>query len=96
MRRWAIGAVIAPAVLLAGCGTAIVIPSGAENVIRRVVRSHTGLSISHVTCPSGITAKAGNSFNCHFVAQGQSYVAHMHITKVAGSSVYYQVSATRG
>jgi hypothetical protein len=94
MRRTT-GGVVVLSLALAGCGTAVVIPSGAEHAITRLVRSKTGLPTSHVTCPSGIPAKVGKTFDCHFTAQGQPYVAHMHITKVAGSSVYYQVTTAR-
>ncbi len=73
----------------------MVIPSGAEHAITRLVRSKTGLPTSKVACPSGIQAKVGNTFDCHFIAQGQRYVAHMHITKVAGTSVYYEVTTAR-
>jgi hypothetical protein len=45
---------------------------------------------------SGVHATAGNSFDCHFVAQNQRYTAHMVITKVKGTAVYYQVTAERG
>jgi hypothetical protein len=96
MKRGTTGIVVGLGLLLAGCGTLEVIPSGAEQVISRLVRSHTGLSISHVTCPSGIEAKAGKAFDCHFVAQGQTYVAHMHIRKVVGTAVYYQVTTAPG
>jgi hypothetical protein len=95
MRRRTTGLVIALGLLLTGCGTLIVIPSGAEQVIKRVVFSHTGLTVSHVGCPSGVHAKAGTSFDCHFTAQGQRYTAHMVITKVKGTAVYYQVSTAR-
>jgi Domain of unknown function (DUF4333) len=96
MKRRTTGIVVALGLLLSGCGTLVVIPSGAEQVIKRVVLSHTGITISHISCPSGIHAKAGNSFDCHFTAQGQRYTAHMVITKVKGTAVYYQVTAERG
>ena len=87
---------LALGLLLSGCGTLVVIPSGAEQVIKRVVLSHTGVTISHVSCPSGVHSKVGNSFDCHFIAQGQRYTAHMVITKVKGTSVAYEVTAARG
>jgi Domain of unknown function (DUF4333) len=96
MKRRTTGIVVALGLLLSGCGTLVVIPSGAEQVIKRLVFSHTGLTISNVKCPSGIHAKAGNTFDCHFTAQGQSYVAHMLITRVKGSAVYYRVTTARG
>jgi hypothetical protein len=96
MKRRTAGTVVALGLLLSGCGTLVVIPSGAEQVIKRVVLSHTGVTISHVSCPSGVHAKVGNSFDCHFIAQGQRYTAHMVITKVKGTSVAYEVTAARG
>jgi hypothetical protein len=94
MRRLtAIGAAGA-ALLLAGCGTLVIIPKGAENVIRNVVGQHTGLQATNVHCPSGVHAKAGNTFNCHFAADGQNFIAHMHIVRVKGTSVYYDVTTS--
>jgi len=95
MKRRTTAIVVALGLLLSGCGTLMVVPSGAGQVIRRFVLSHTGLTISHVTCPSGIDAKAGNSFDCHFIAQGERYTSHMLITRGKGTAVYYQVSTAR-
>ncbi|MHB8689740.1 MAG: DUF4333 domain-containing protein [Solirubrobacteraceae bacterium] len=91
MRR--LGAIVATALalLLAGCGTLEVIPSGAEKVVRNFVQSRTGYQATNVHCPSGVEAKAGNRFTCHFRAAGASYVAHMVIKRVKGVSVYFQV-----
>ena len=91
MRSIAVIVSAALALLLAGCGTLEVIPKGAEQVIRNVVREHTGLQAVDVHCPSGVEAKRGNSFNCTFKANGTSYVARMYIVRVKAPAVYYDV-----
>ena len=84
------------ALLLAGCGTRVlvVIPKGAETVIRNVVGRQTGLQASDVICPSNVHAKAGNTFVCHFSAGGKKYIAHMSIVRVKAPAVYYEVTTS--
>jgi hypothetical protein len=82
------------ALMLGGCGTLVIIPKGAETVIRNLVQQHTGETATNVKCPSGVHAKAGNTFNCHFAAGGKNYIAHMDILRIKGTSVYYNVSTS--
>jgi hypothetical protein len=79
--------------LLGGCGTLVIIPKGAETVIRNLVKEHTGETVTSVSCPSGVHAKAGNVFTCHYSAGGRNYIAHMHILRIKGQSVYYNVNS---
>jgi Domain of unknown function (DUF4333) len=89
-RRAALLAV--PALLLGGCGGLVVIPSGAERAIRQLVLSKTSLHAQNISCPSGVSAKVGNTFECHFQADGSKYVAHMLITGIHGKSVDFQIN----
>jgi hypothetical protein len=83
---------IAAALVLAGCGTLEIIPSKTQNLVRTFVRTHTGSQATDVTCPSGVPAKAGNSFDCHFlIPGGAKYTAHMVIKQVHGDSVLYVI-----
>jgi Domain of unknown function (DUF4333) len=94
MRKLVVVPVAALALLLAGCGTLVIIPKGAETVIRNLVKQHTGETATNVNCPSGVHAKAGNTFNCRFSANGHKYIAHMDILRIKGTSVYYNVSTS--
>ena len=94
MRKLILIPAVALALLLGGCGTLVIIPKGAETVIRNLVKQHTGATATNVNCPSGVHAKAGNTFSCHFTAGGQKYIAHMDILRIKGTSVYYNVSTS--
>jgi hypothetical protein len=59
------------------------------------VSSKTGIKPQNVTCPSGVAAKVGTSFNCHFtVPGGTKYTAHMLIQKVNGDTVDFYVTTS--
>mgnify|MGYP001199931638 CR=1 FL=1 len=81
--------------LLAGCGSSgekTVKPDGAERSIENVVGKQTGFRPTDVKCPSGVEAKVGVTFDCHFTGpEPRPYVAHMRITKVDGASVRFQI-----
>jgi hypothetical protein len=83
---------IVPATLLAGCGQLVVIPSGAEQAVRQIVSTKTSTRAVDVSCPSGVSAKVGTTFDCHFkTPDGTKYVAHMRITSVHGKAVDFQI-----
>jgi hypothetical protein len=47
-----------------------------------------------VRCPSGVEAKAGGTFECHFTGPvGRAYTAFMRITKIQGERVIFYVIA---
>jgi hypothetical protein len=95
MRRAIAAAGLLPtAALVAGCGKLEVIPSGAEKVVHEFELNKTGAHVKNVNCPSGISAKVGVTFDCHFnVPDGTKYTAHMRITKVKGTSVDFFVNS---
>jgi hypothetical protein len=86
--------VVACALLLSACGTSTIKVDGAEQSVVDVVFRQTGFRPTDTSCPSGIAAKAGTAFDCHFTGPGrQRYTAHMSITKVDGSRVDFNVRA---
>ena len=92
MRR-AIAVALLLAGVLAGCGTLEIIPSKTERIVQRFEFTHTGARVTDVSCPSGVPAKAGNTFDCHFVApDGTKYTAHVLIKRVQGTNVLFQIN----
>jgi hypothetical protein len=81
------------AVLMAGCSSkATVKPDGAAQSVVDVVSKQTGFHPTDVHCPSGVEAKVGAQFDCHFTGpEGKQYTANMRITKVNGTEVDFHV-----
>jgi hypothetical protein len=97
MRR-AVAMTIPVALLLAACGELQVKPSGIEQSIAKVVSGKTGVHATDIACPSGVAAKAGTKFDCHFLGPRRAkYVAHVQITAVKGNAVdfYIQTALSR-
>jgi uncharacterized protein DUF4333 len=93
--RLMVGVLIAVApVQLAGCGKTIK-PDGAAQSVVDVVSKQTGFKPTDVNCPSGVNAKVGQEFDCHFTGPEGPYVAHMRITKVDGDNVEFDVQTRR-
>ena len=80
---------------LAACGQSVILEKPAERTIAQFVFSHTGIRATNIHCPSGVPAKAGGSFQCHFTATDGKYVANMLITAVHGQRVDYFVRTSR-
>ncbi|OCB36330.1 hypothetical protein A5676_21990 [Mycobacterium malmoense] len=78
---------------LAACATKTTVkPDGAAQSVVDVVSSQTGFRPADVNCPSGVEAKVGQEFDCHFTGpEGKPYTAHMRITKVEGEKVVFDV-----
>lgn len=81
------------AVLLSACSPkSTVKPEGAAQSVVDVVSGQTGFHPTDVHCPSGVEAKVGQEFDCHFTGpEGKPYTAHMRITKVDGERVDFDV-----
>jgi hypothetical protein len=78
---------------VAACGTSTIRPSGSEEAVVEVVSRQTGFHPTDVKCPSGVEAKVGGTFECHFTGPGgQPYTASMRIVSVKGSRVDFFVS----
>ena len=68
-------------------------PGGAAQSVVDVVSKQTGFHPSDVRCPSGVEAKVGGQFDCHFTGpEGKPYVANMRITKMDGERVEFDVN----
>ncbi|MCV7075712.1 DUF4333 domain-containing protein [Mycobacterium szulgai] len=79
----------------AGCSRkSTVKPEGAAQSVVDVVSKQTGFHPSDVHCPSGVEAKVGGQFDCHFTGpEGKPYTAHMRITKVDGDQILFDVQS---
>ena len=78
----------AVALQLAGCGKTIK-PDGAAKSVTDVVSQQTGFKPTDVKCPSGVDAKVGQEFDCHFTGPEGPYTAHLKVTKVNGNDVEF-------
>jgi hypothetical protein len=78
----------AVALQLAGCGKTIK-PDGAAKSVTDVVSQQTGFKPTDVKCPSGVDAKVGQEFDCHFTGPEGPYTAHVKVTKVSGDDVEF-------
>ena len=84
MRRTA-PAIVCVVVLLAGCGVGTIKPHASAQTIADFVFKQTGFRPTDVRCPSGIPAKVGSTFECHFTGPDGPYAAHVRITSVQGT-----------
>ena len=65
-------------------------PAGAEQSIVNLEVRQKGFHPTDVKCPSGVDAKVGGTFDCHFTGPGgQPYTAHMRIQQVQGQRVVF-------
>ena len=58
-----------------------------------MVSNQTGFHPTDVSCPSGVDAKVGGTFDCHFTGPDGPYVVHMNIEKVEGPRVIFHVNS---
>src|SRR2546429_9893175 len=83
------------AIVLAGCGQPTIRPHAAEQTITDFVFRHTTFRPTDVHCPSGVPAKVGGSFQCHFTGPDGPYVALIRIESVHGQRVDEYIRTTR-
>jgi NAD(P)H-hydrate repair Nnr-like enzyme with NAD(P)H-hydrate epimerase domain len=70
--------------VLAGCGETTIDKGKAEDLARKAV-SHVGVPVKSVSCPSGVKAKKGASYDCQLVfANGQKATLTFHQTNDSG------------
>ena len=83
------------ALQVAACGTKTTVkPDGAAQSVVDVVSGQTGFRPTEVSCPSGVEAKVGQEFDCHFTGpEGKQYTANMRVTKVDGERVEFDVKS---
>jgi Domain of unknown function (DUF4333) len=84
----------AVALQLVGCSKTIK-PEGAAKYVTDRVSGQTGFKPTDVSCPSGVEAKVGVEFDCHFTGPEGPYTAHMKITKVEGEAVFFDLKTQR-
>jgi hypothetical protein len=80
---------------VAACGQSVILQQPTERVVTSFVFDHTGFRPHDVSCPSGVPAKVGRTFQCHFTGPDGKYTAHMTITGVNGSRVDYEIQTMR-
>jgi hypothetical protein len=88
-------ALVALPLLLAGCGQSVILPKPTEQVVTKFVAQRTGFRPHDVSCPSGVPAKAGKTFQCHFTGPDGKYIVYMKVIRVNGTRVDYQIRSER-
>jgi Domain of unknown function (DUF4333) len=93
LRRLAVlVALVGSVTLLSACGgTKALDPSVAMKYIDDVEFQQTGFRPVDVRCPSGIPARQGGRFNCHFTGPEGPYTAYLRIVKVHGHRAAFQL-----
>jgi hypothetical protein len=93
MRRAApVAALVAAGLVLAGCGKTVIKPEGAAQSVTNLVSKQTGFHPTDVSCPSGVDAKVGVEFECHFTGpEKKPYTAFMRIMSVHGARVVFHI-----
>jgi hypothetical protein len=94
MKRGLLVVVLLP-LLLAACGQSVILPRPTALVVTKFVHQRTGFLPNDVSCPSGVPAKVGGTFQCHFTGPDGKYIAYMKITSVKGTRVDYQIQTQR-
>ena len=77
--------------LLAGCGQAVILAGPTAQTVTHFVVARTGYHPHDVRCPSGVPAKVGRSFTCHFTGPDGRYEAALRVTSVHGRRVNYSI-----
>ncbi len=78
-------------VALAGCGDGSIDNTQAEQIVRGAINgSPSGNKLKSIHCPTGVTAKAGTSFNCTLTVRLTDGSTHsgtvtLHIVNQGGS-----------
>jgi len=72
---------------LTACGTNTIRADQAEQTVARFVYQQTGFRATDVRCASGVAARVGGTFDCHFSGPDAPYTAHVRITSVHGERV---------
>jgi hypothetical protein len=91
------------ALLLAACTGGshedrnMIVPDATANYVADFVAKNSPAKVrpTDVNCPSGIEAKVGGEFDCHFTGPDGKYTAHLKILSVDGTRVEYDVNTHR-
>lgn len=76
---------------LTACSAKIT-PEGAAKAVTDLVSEQTDFTPDDVSCPDGVEAKVGVTFDCEFAGPGGDYIAHMKIVKIEGEQVLFDIS----
>lgn len=85
--RWRGAALVCLAAMVSACGQTTILQRPSQRVVAEFVFKHTGFRPTDVRCPSGIPAKVGNTFQCHFTGPDGPYTAYVRIVSVHGRRV---------
>jgi hypothetical protein len=94
MRRALVAIVLLP-LALAACGGSVILAKPTAATVSRFVFQKTHFRPTDVSCPSGVPAKAGGTFQCHFTGPDGKYTAYLVIQRVKGSRVDYAIRTRR-
>jgi hypothetical protein len=72
MRIPLVAAAVAAAVALAACGEKTIDADKGEKFIRDTIAEQVGARVASVTCPEGVEAKKGGTFNCVVVGRDRT------------------------
>lgn len=86
------GTLLVPAGLALAACSATITPEGAAKAVTDLVADQTGYTPDDVTCPEGVEAKVGATFDCSFTGPGGEYIAHMRIERIEGAQVLFDIS----
>jgi hypothetical protein len=81
--------------LLAACGGSVVLSQPTAQTVSNAVYRRFGFRPTDVSCPSGVPAKVGGRFQCHFTGPDGPYVAYLLIMSVHGQRVIYDIQTRR-
>ncbi len=76
---------------LGACGQAVILPKPTAEMVSHFVATRTRYRPTDVRCPSGVPAKVGRTFTCHFTGPDGTYIARLRILTVNGSRMTYDI-----
>ncbi len=78
-------------VFLTACGESTLKPDATAQTVVRTVFKDTGFRATDMRCPSGVPAKVGEEFECHFAGPEGPYTAYLRVTSVHGERVEFHI-----
>ncbi|WP_082958203.1 DUF2510 domain-containing protein [Mycobacterium alsense] len=83
-----IGGIVSVVVFLSLFGQKTIVADKAAKTLTNAVSRQNGFIPTDTSCPSGVKAKVGATFECHFTGpDGTKVTSHMKVTKVNGDDV---------
>jgi len=84
--------IVLTALQLGGCGDPTLKSDETAKTVTDFVSQKTKFKPTDVSCPSGLKAKVGEEFDCHFTGPDGPYTAHMKVTKIDGDNVEFDIN----